>query len=311
MVVVATITYSLVPNLWLFALAEFFFAIGVALKSGADKALLYESLKLHGAESQMSVIWGRTRSLHLLGILLAAPIGSYIAEHLGINYPMLLTATPAFTSAVIAWTISSPPSYPNGSHGYLHQAMSSLSYIRSHPTLRRATVNMTLVASAAYFVIWLYQPFMQSLGLPLSLFGLAHAAIVISEVIISFSFGLPKKLLGHHIFTLTGLLVAASFLLAGTIPSTATLAFFLLIGGGFGLTRSELIAADLNHHIPSESRATVNSGISMFTRVSQAVLNPFVGLLVDYSLRLALLVVGLLPLLALKFPLKPEVTENK
>jgi len=62
-----------------------------------------------------------------------------------------------------------------------------------------------------------------------------------------------------------------------------------------------LMTGYMNRLIPSEQRATILSAISMFRRLVLAVANPFVGMLADRSLPVALFIVGLLPLLVFLF----------
>lgn len=67
----------------------------------------------------------------------------------------------------------------------------------------------------------------------------------------------------------------------------------------------------MNQFIASDKRATVISSISMFRRFVLVVLNPIVGLTVDYSLRLGLLLVGLLPLAVFLFsPVTEDMLED-
>lgn len=47
---IAALIYGSIPNFYNFLLGEFLFAIGVALISGADKAILYDSLKENNQE---------------------------------------------------------------------------------------------------------------------------------------------------------------------------------------------------------------------------------------------------------------------
>ncbi|MFH1456129.1 MAG: hypothetical protein ABIF40_04210 [archaeon] len=50
----------------------------------------------------------------------------------------------------------------------------------------------------------------------------------------------------------------------------------------------------MHKFIPSDKRATVMSTVSMVDRFVRALLYPLIGLLVDFSLNLTLIVVGIL-----------------
>src|SRR3989344_3248955 len=90
-VAVAALVYGSVAEFEIFLLGEFLFAAAMALISGADEALLYDSLKEAGREEERKKVFGRANSFHLLGMLVAAPIGSFIAAKQGLNAPMLFS----------------------------------------------------------------------------------------------------------------------------------------------------------------------------------------------------------------------------
>jgi len=300
-VAVATLVYSAAPRLELFVVAEFLFALGVALISGADKALLHDHLIQLDRASDSSALWGKSRSFHLAGILLAAPIGGVIAAKWGLNFPMLATFIPAVLSAVVVWSIPEPPVHtPPGAmeKGIFRLGIDGIKVLRGHPVLLRWTINSTLVSAAAYYVIWFYQPMMSGLDIPVKYFGLGHVALVASELIASSTI--------RNRFALTAIATSVAIAVAALWPGHLTLAILLVIGGGLGLTRAELMSGEMNRYIQSHNRATVHSAISMYRRIIQALLNPGMGLVLAASLPLALGLVSIIPLLTLFFPLNGQ-----
>jgi MFS family permease len=306
-IILATLIYGIYPNIWLFILAEFVFAVGAALTSGADKALIYDSLKSMGQEQKAESIFGKTKSIHLLGIMIAAPIGSFISHYMGVNYPMLLTAIPALIAGVVAWSIPEPKvhSRPTEARNYLKIAKEGFSFFVGHKVLRRMALNAIIVSTAAYFVIWLYQPLMKELGIPIIYFGWAHMLLVISEIIVAANFQFLTKFFGStkKFLSFSAWITTVAFIVTALWPSLVTLVLFLVIAGGFGLTRMDLMSAHMNQYIESDNRATVLSSISMFRRLAQAMLNPIVGLIAGLSIPLIFFLVGLIPLLTFLFPL--------
>jgi MFS family permease len=298
--------YSFLTGFHFFS-AEFLFAVGVALTSGADRALIYDSLKSMDQEKKAEGIFGKTRSIHLLGIMLAAPIGSFMAQRLGINFPMLLTAIPALIAGIVAWSIPEPKihSKPTEVRNYLKIAKEGFSFFVGHKVLRRMAINAIVVSSAAYFVIWLYQPLMSKLGIPITYFGWAHTLLVLAEIIVAANFVLLTKLFGStkRFLSFSAWITTVAFFATAIWPSLITLIVFLVIAGGFGLTRIDLMSAHMNRYIESENRATVLSSISMFRRLAQATLNPLVGLIAGLSIPFTFFLVGLIPLFTFLFPL--------
>lgn len=299
-VALAVLLYGSIPHFGIFLLSEFLFAVGFALTSGADQALLYDTLKEQRQESQSKSILGKAESFHLLGIMVAAPIGSLIAGRFGLNAPMLASAIPFFLAAIIGWSIPEPKIHSGESAApqYLTIIKRGLMALRSNPSLKVLAIDSVLVAASAYFVIWFYQPLLTKIGIPVIYFGFIHAIFVGSQVLISANFKVVEKIIGQgkQYLTISALLTTLSFIGAALYPHLISIFLLILLAGGLGLTRSTYIAALANRYIKSEERATVLSSVSMLRRFSLIILNPLVGFTADRSLPLALFLIGLLPL---------------
>ncbi len=287
----------------------------MALISGADKALLYDALKEAGREDESKKIFGRVHALHLGGLFIAAPIGSFVAARFGLNAPFLLTAIPFLLAVIIAWTIKEPVVHQRVSESkrYLEAAKNGFIFFANHKTLRLLALDAIVVSSAAYFVIWLYQPLLKTAGIPIFYFGFFSAFLVGIEALIATNFIRLEKIFGSGkaLLKFSAAVTAASFVVVAVFPNLITIILFLIFAGGFGLTRIELMSAQMNRFIPSEKRATVLSSISMFSRFALVLLNPIVGFMADRSLGLALFAVGLLPLAVFLFsPLKQHMLDE-
>ena len=64
---IAALVYSITPNLGLFIVGETLFALEVALMSGTDSALIYDTLKKMGREEEVAKISARNGSFFLVG----------------------------------------------------------------------------------------------------------------------------------------------------------------------------------------------------------------------------------------------------
>lgn len=302
----ATLIYGSIPNFQIFLVAEFLFAASVALISGANEAMLYDTLKERGEESKSKQIFGRAHAWRLGGIMIAAPIGSAIAHQFGLNYPMLFTSIPFFAAMLVALNITEPKihgKFAAESTNYLKIAKEGFIYFYQHKVLRLIAIDAIVVASAAYFVIWLYQSLLKDIGVPIIYFGIAHALFLAAEILVTSNFSLLIKLFGSdkNMLKFSAFSTSFSFILAAAFPSIWTIALLLIFAGGFGLTRIELMGAYMNRLIPSRQRATVLSSISMFRNLALVLLNPLVGFAADHSLSLALLLVGIIPLTVFLF----------
>lgn len=301
-IAIATMVYGSIPSFSIFLLAEFLFALGYAFNSGADQALLYDTLKSRREESESKRVLGRADSLMLAGMMIAAPIGSLLAARFGLNAPQYFTAIPMFLASAIAWSIPEPRIHSDSeSKKYWDILRHGFKSIRDHRVIRTLAVDSVVVASAAYFVVWFYQPLMTNLQIPLQYFGLVHAGMLFSEIIVSSHFSFFEKILGSGKAYLrsSAVLVSLVFILTALFPHPLTLLLFIVIGAGIGYTRATYVTALAQKHIDSALRATTLSSIGMVRRFALVILNPIIGYVASYSLTAALLLVSLLPLTSL------------
>ena len=306
-VTVGALVYGSFPNFWIFLLGEFIFALGFALTSGADKALLYDALKSANQESQRSKIFSRAYAIKFAAMAISAPIGSVLASRVGINAPMYLSAIPFFAAALISWSIKEPSrnNHTSESKRWLLIAKKGGKFIWQNKLVKWMSIDSILVASAAYYVIWLYQPLLKTQGIGVQYFGWIHGGLVGVEVLVSLLLPFFEKICRstHTYMRISAILTAIAFLVTALSPSLFTISLFLVIAGGIGLTRRELIATHLNVHIPEDERATILSFVAMAHQVPLIILNPIIGGFADRSLSGALFIVGLLPFLALLTPI--------
>lgn len=302
MIAIATLVYGSIPSFGIFLLAEFLFALGYALNSGADQALLYDTIKSEGKESESKAIMGRADAIMLAGMMIAAPLGGFIANQMGLNAPQYMTAIPMFIASAIAWSIKEPKIHSDSqSKKYIEIINDGFHEIMHNPIIRTLAFDSVVVSSAAYFVVWFYQPFMSKLNIPIIYFGLAHALLLLSEILVSSNFKFFERFLGEGKAYLknSALLVTLVFVLAAIYPSYFSLAMLITIGGGIGYTRATYIGSIANHHIKSSHRATVLSSVGMLRRLVLVPLNPALGAIATYSLPLAFATISLFPLSSL------------
>jgi MFS family permease len=306
--------YGSIPSFPVFLLGEFLFAAAFAFMSGADDAFLFDSLKEEGKESEIQSMTGKIHAIQLLAMLIAAPLGGLFASKLGINAPMYLCTIPFFIASIIAMTMKEPKVFDKTreSRRYLDIAKQGIRFFYQNKKLRLLAFDAILVSIAAYYVIWLYQPLLQKIAMPIAFFGIYHFFLVGSEIVIALNFSRLEKIAksAKNYMRFTAIITALMFFVVLLATNKITILLFVIIAGGFGLTRLELMTAYMNKIIPSVQRATILSSISMFRRFSLALFNPFIGYLSDRSLSITLLVVGVIPLLVFFFsPIEKEMFE--
>lgn len=307
------LVYGLFPNFYFFLLAEFLGAVGLALISGAGEALLYDSLKEEDQVDNFKNVSGRSFSLGQISAIISAPVGGFLAARYGLNAPMIASAFPALLAVFILMTAKEPALRVKKieERNYLGIARKGISSFVHHKILRSLALNGILVYTGVYFLVWLYQPVLQNIGIAIVYFGFIRALFALSGMIFNHNLQFTEKVFGSNknFFNVTAILTLVSFVLVAISPSLVSVLIAVIIIGGLGQARYVALSTYTNDHIPSEERATTLSTISMLNRIVLIILNPAVGFLADRSISGAFLAVGSLSLLAIIFV--PIYSEKK
>ncbi len=289
------LAYSFVPNFYVFMFAEFLWALASALFSGADEALLYDSLKEAGQEKSSKKVLGRYYSFGLVGIMIAAPIGGLIAATLGLRYTMLLMILPFSLAFLIGLTLKEPKKvHEDESVKFLQTLISGVKQLSHNRILRLLAFDSVAIRSLAFMVIWVYQPVLLDRGLAIGLLGVVHACLSGIQIPVLNAFGHLERLTGSkkRYLIFSALIPGIAFVLIGLFRSLVVTIPLLVVITGLGLTRHVLFNNYMHKYIGSSQRATVMSTIGMLSRLASGLLYPVVGLLMDYSLTATLLVLG-------------------
>jgi len=293
--IVAVWVYASHPDFAVFLCGEFLWALGFALMSGADQALVYDTLKQMNQESRSKQVFGRFRSFELSALMVAAPIGSAIAAFIGLRYTMLFMSAPLSLAFLLALTFEEPATVEKKeSQRYLATMMGGVRYFRQHRILRILAFDAISVGSLAFLMIWIYQPLLQELHVPLVYFGLVHAGLTGDQIPFMNQFARLERAFGSkkRYLLWSALIAGGAFVLLGINPYSLVAVFLLLVIAGFGLSRGVLFQNYMNKHIESPLRATVISTVSMIATLIMGFLYPLAGLLVEWSLNGTLIIIG-------------------
>ena len=264
------------------AIAEIVFSIGITLKSGADSALLYDSLKALDREEEFTKIQGRARS----NIYITQGIGAIVASFVySINeyLPMIFSIGFMIIAFVVVLLFEEPPiEDKKGKYGekYFTQIKESGKYVIHHPKIKSIAIFAMIFFAFMRAGFWFYQPYMESVNVSVKYFGIfffffnmtAALASSKSNLIISFS----KK----RTFMFMIALLWLSFLILGFSHHWLAIMAILPQQVARGLY-SPVINKYSNKHIPSNKRATVLSFISLASSLSAAIVLPMIGVLKD------------------------------
>ncbi|MBZ5496918.1 MAG: MFS transporter [Acidobacteriia bacterium] len=288
--------FGLSSDYYLLFAAEFLGAVGMTLISGADQALLYDSLIVMKAEERARFYFSRYEAAGTLGLLVSFPIGSSIA---GLrNYPNLLPVPFIMTaiSAILAagmflWMREPPRTKPK--QGFIQMGVLGLRTLFARKELRAYVLNAVTISAVTFFAFWFYQPVTQRAGLRVAYLGWIGAGFNLFSAVLLTHVGLLEKAIGvKHLLLFSALVPGVLFIALGFVHPLAFAIPALFVLVGCKMVRIPVLNEFINRHIESENRATVISSVSLLERSVTFLLYPIVGLLADVSLDYVLWLLG-------------------
>jgi MFS family permease len=286
------------PSLPIAIAGESLFAVGAALRSGVDSALLYDGLASRGSSERYPRAEGRGQAIAAIGSAFAAIAGGALASFdVRLAYyatiPMMLAAAgcaSALGGGEVARTRRMPP----------RQLIAASARMVANSTRIRwvlAFAIFVVVLSHVYF--YGQQPLLQELGVPVLWFGFLFAATkIVTSVVAAQAYRLDAAL-GER--GSAAVMAAIAVVGLGTLSFTRSAwgALLLLSRGLFDGLWMPLVQVYLNRQVPSELRATMLSLQNLAARLALAgVVGAFgfataqVGVLATFGLAAACAAIG-------------------
>ena len=248
-----------------------------AFVSGADSALLYDSLKADGRAAEAAKQSGRYAAINQASQGIASLAGAALAT-VDINLCFAICGFLGLAAAGLVLTIHEPPrSNEDGDSylGYWKNLKTAVRIAARRPVVRALVLlNATIITVPLVVYYVLLQPYSLGVGLPLAALGIVVIAVQLSTVVASW---LAHRTEGRFALTSVvavalAVLIAAMAILAA-LPSIPTLALMLAVGLVPALL-TPLLSARLNHLIPSGQRATILSLGALLFELGLAVAMP-------------------------------------
>jgi len=181
----AVLVYVSAPRFEVFLAAEVVMALSYALVSGAEDALLYESLAALGRSGEVQRVAARAESLKLTGIVLGALGGAWLSSVVGLRGTLALQALPMGAAALLGLALLEPPhsgERERRSLTWLQIAREGLGHLRRTPALRALSLDVVSVNGLAFLMIWLYQPLLKAAGIGQRWFGVVHVGLCLGQI---------------------------------------------------------------------------------------------------------------------------------
>jgi hypothetical protein len=265
--------------------AESTLAAGLAFLSGADAALLYESLEEAGRAADYTRWEGRGRAAGQICEATSSAVGGWLYS-MTPRLPFQLqipVAAVALGLAAATREVRVPTRDPGPHRSHLARVRAIVRFAATHRELRAAFALSVSLGLSSFVMVWLIQPYVQARGVPAAWLGplwafanLWLAAASLASARVADAIGLVATLFVCVLLAPTGYAVLA------VVGSAWGAVGYLVLMTVRGL-QGPLLAAAIQRAAPSEDRASVISLNSLLFRFGFVVVGPGIGALVDLA----------------------------
>nr|WP_319266518.1 MFS transporter [uncultured Draconibacterium sp.] len=291
--------YSFSYGFWAFVVAEVILGIGHSFVSGADSAMLYDSLKADKRTDKYVREEGRITSVGNFSEAIAGVVGGLLAA-ISLRTPFYFQFAVAAIAIPAALTMIEPKIH---STEHIHSVKKMVQNIRNtfvtNHNLRVAILLSSVTGTATLTFAWFVQPFFKAIDLPVELFGVFWTALNLTVGISTvFAYKVEEFLGRRWSILLVIALLSAGYVFSGISISYWGLGFLFLFYLVRGLA-TPIFKNYINQYTNSEVRATMLSVRNFIIRIAFAGIGPLLGWITDnISLSKAFLLAGIIYLVA-------------
>lgn len=287
--------YSLGSTMWMFLVAEFFWAIARSSYSGNVDALTYDTLLELKETSKYRRINGLQRLFYFGSEAAGSVLGGLLAV-VSLRTPVVATLVPFALSTIVVLTLTEPRRRKMQGTQHFKMMLTICRKTLIHNVPLRSIIALTsIIATMSLALFWLTQPYQASIGLPLAFFGVAHAIIVGAGAVAAAVSHRISRWIDDRIFLLLiAITVIGSFIAIGFVSAIWGLVFFLFVRVCWGFL-SPLVSDIINRMTTSDVRATTLSVFFFALRSLFVISAPILGYFADiFTINQTILLTGLI-----------------
>ena len=291
--------YSFSYGFWAFVIAEIILGFGHSFVSGADSAMLYDSLKADKRTDKYVREEGRITSAGNFAEAIAGVIGGLLAA-ISLRTPFYFQFAVAAIAIPAAITMIEPKIHiAKHTHSVKKMIQNIHNTFVTNQNLRTAILLSSVTGTATLTFAWFVQPFFKAIDLPVELFGVFWTALNLTVGVSTvFAYKVEEFLGKRWSILLVIVLLSAGYVFAGISISYWGLGFLFLFYLVRGLA-TPIFKNYINQYTNSEVRATMLSVRNFIIRIAFAGIGPLLGWITDnISLNKAFLLAGIIYLVA-------------
>ncbi len=291
---VGALGYFIGHGFWGFVIAEFLWSCGSSCHSGTLDALTYDTLSGMGKTGEYRRIIGHQRSLFFGGEALTSAVAGLFAV-INLRFTVALTVL-TFSCGLIATVLLAEPQRHTMAQERHWDSIKRIAVTTARSRILRGVIALySIVATLGLSLFWFTQPYQMQAGLPLVLFGVAHAAVVGGGALAARFAHLLERFFSDRITLLLIVTVTAvGYLALGSGVSLGLLPFFILVRMAWAMI-SPITMSIGNAYIDERDRATVLSIKAFGHRLLFTLTVPVLGYMTDVmELHTAILITGMI-----------------
>ncbi len=272
--------YIVCESFLAFALAELLFGLGMTFSSGADSAILFESLSRMEREKEYSKIEAKAMSNIFVGQAVGS-IASGLLYSVSPYIPFWISLGMLFLSSGYSLFFTEPDHGERSRESYLVHVARSFGDAVKKPRVRWALYFSALMGVMLRASFWLYEPYFKLVRLDIALYGIVFAGFnVVCALSSRYLMKLFENVRPRKSLTFLGLLMGGAYLIPLILLNVGSLAF-LALGQIVRALYQPIMRFYINRQIEDAFRATIISIVSLTASLSFAVFSPLIGLGLD------------------------------
>jgi MFS family permease len=279
--------FGLASNYWMLFFDYVLWAFAQSMQSGADSALLYDSLKQEGRESEYQRIAGRGFAFMLVAGVLSLGLGGTLASLIGLAGVVQVSAVVPLFAMATAFLFDEPEVVREERH-YWAGLRDGMSFAWTHPQVRYMLMTGAVLLAGTFAPVILAQPFLIHHNVDTGLYGWLQAPLRLLGVIAAiWAVRISARIGVGAILATACLSIVVAYAGLAAVDAVGVFAFFALPALMQGLTRP-VVDGYINDRTSSERRATVLSVMQLLFALQVMLVEPLLGFLTDdYSIRVA------------------------
>lgn len=294
MLVADCLVFGLARNpAWIWT-ANIFWSFGFSMISGADSALLYDTLVSQGKSDSYKLVDGKSIANRFILFAIASPIAGYLATT-NMRLPVLLGLPGLLATCAIIMCMVEPPRTGDTMAKKRIQDIMKLSviFVANNKRVKWIIAYTALLLVIGKVWFFSYNPYFELVSFPVKYYGWVFFALnIVAATFSYFAHPIAKRLSPGRSFVVLVLITGIPILIMGAITILPMVFLVLFQNVTRGYLRP-VMGQFLNDELDSVHRATVSSVQSAVDALAQFTLLGLFGLTLKVvSLPAALMILG-------------------